>query len=51
MGESEKAIADYSKVIELNPKDKEAYEARAKVYYSLGEEEKAAADEEAASKL
>ena len=46
-----KAEKYLTKAIELNPKYKEAYQNRAEVYRSLGEEEKAAVDEEAASKL
>ena len=50
-GNLRKAEKHLTKSIELNPKYKEAYQERAKVYHSLGEEAKAAADEEAASKL
>ena len=51
LGEYEKAIADYTKAIQGNPKDKVSYSERAKVYRLLGETEKAIADENTAKKL
>ena len=51
LGEYQKAISDFSKVIAHDPNDKEAYLNRAKAYRAIGETEKAIADENTAKKL
>jgi tetratricopeptide (TPR) repeat protein len=43
MGENEKALADYNKVIEFDPEYAAVYVARGNVYHKLGEREKALA--------
>jgi tetratricopeptide (TPR) repeat protein len=40
----DKAITDYTRSMELNPKDPRAYESRANAYEARGEQEKARAD-------
>ena len=50
-GEYNKAIADYNKAIELNPKDADAYNNRAIAYYHKGNIEKACADARKACNL
>jgi tetratricopeptide (TPR) repeat protein len=45
------ALDEYSEVIRLNPKDPGRYEMRARVYRDLGQEDKAAADEQEAARL
>jgi len=44
MGESDKAIADYSKAIELNPRYAIAYHNRGFVYRKIGEYDRAILD-------
>jgi tetratricopeptide (TPR) repeat protein len=49
--EYQKALAEQSEAIRLDPKYKKAYLDRAKVYRALGREAEAKADEEQAAKL
>lgn len=51
LGQPEKALADFSRVIELDPKRVNAYRARAMVYRELKRGELAAADEKKAAEL
>lgn len=44
MKEAEKAVADYAKALELNPKDAVAHNNRGLVYHEQGELDKALAD-------
>jgi tetratricopeptide (TPR) repeat protein len=44
MGAFEKAIADYTRVIELRPRDADAYNNRAWAYYRLGDPVRALED-------
>ena len=51
LGQYERAIQDYSKVIEINPKAAHLYHNRGIAYQELGNEEKAQADFAKAKKL
>ena len=44
MKEGEKAIEDYSKAIELDPEDADAYKIRGEAYAELGQQDAAEAD-------
>ena len=50
-GEFDKAIADYTKAIELKPDYADAYYRRSKAWLHLGEIEKAKADMKTASEI
>lgn len=49
--EYDKAIADFSAMIRLLPSDPSGYEGRAKAYTAVGDQHKAAADEQRAKEL
>ena len=51
LAQYQKAIDDYSQVIELNPKDGYAYYCRAEAYEKLGKKDLAEKDKEMAEKL
>ena len=44
MGQKEKALLDFSKAIELNPKDSNQYVLRGYLYQRMGQQEKALLD-------
>ncbi len=50
-GELKRAIANYTKAIELNPEYADAYYRRSKAWLHLGEEEKAKSDMKTASSI
>jgi tetratricopeptide (TPR) repeat protein len=49
--EYDKAIADFSAVIRLSPSDPNGYQGRARAYAAVGDQQKAAADEQRAKEL
>ena len=50
-GDHDKAIADYTEAIRLDPKNANFYAFRAKAYRALGDEVKAASDESKVQEL
>ena len=51
LGQHQRAIEDYDKVIELDPNDAEAYNDRGSSYHRLGQSERAIEDYDEAIKL
>ena len=51
MGELEKAIEDYTRTLERNPKHKKACQKRGEAYAALGQEALAEADRKSAAAL
>ena len=51
VGKNEEAIADYTKAIELDPKDAINYSARGRAYKAVGKNEEAEADSAMAKAL
>jgi Tfp pilus assembly protein PilF len=51
LGRREEALADFTKVIELDPKRANGYKARAMIYRDMKKDDLAAADEKRAAEL
>ena len=51
LGEFDKAVADFTEAIRLDPTRPESYSDGAKAYRAFGEEDQAAADEQKAKEL